>query len=68
MSKSLKKSDVRFFPEAKILVRTAKDYRDYTGGPNHFRSYDQFFAGNIFPPSHEACVTDYSVTGNVRHV
>ncbi len=60
-------ADVRFFPVARILVRTAKGLKDFTGGPNHFVTYDQFFSGNFFPPSHETCVTDYSVRGSVRH-
>ena len=29
-------SDVRYFPDDKLLIRTAKDYRDFTGGTNHF--------------------------------
>ena len=29
-------SDVRHFPEDKVLIRTAKDYRDFTGGGNNY--------------------------------
>ena len=29
-------SDVRHFPEDKVLIRTAKDYKDYTGGGNTY--------------------------------
>ena len=29
-------SDVRHFPEDKVLIRTAKDYRDFTGGGNTY--------------------------------
>jgi hypothetical protein len=30
-------SDVRFFPDRRLLYRTAKDYKDYTGGRNRYR-------------------------------
>ena len=37
-------SDVRHFPPtgggADLLIRTAKDYKDYTGGSNNFSSLD----------------------------
>ena len=29
-------SDVRYFNINNILIRTAKDYRDFTGGSNHY--------------------------------
>jgi hypothetical protein len=29
-------SDVRFFHDRKLLYRTAKDYKDYTGGRNRY--------------------------------
>lgn len=29
-------SDVRYFPEEKMLVRTAKHYKDFTGGANNY--------------------------------
>ena len=29
-------SDVRYFKVDNILIRTAKDYRDFTGGTNHY--------------------------------
>ena len=29
-------SDVRHFKVDNILIRTAKDYRDFTGGTNHY--------------------------------
>ena len=29
-------SDVRHFPEDKVLIRTAKDYKDFTGGGNNY--------------------------------
>ena len=29
-------SDVRHFPGDQVLLRTAKDYKDYTGGSNNF--------------------------------
>ena len=32
-------SDVRYFKEGKILIRTAKDFKDYTGGSNNYISY-----------------------------
>lgn len=38
-------SDVRHFPNdwySNILIRTAKDDRDYTGGPNHYTSLKHF--------------------------
>lgn len=31
-------SDVRYFPKAEMLIRTAKHHRDFTGGSNHFVS------------------------------
>lgn len=30
-------SDVRYFPEPKMLIRKAKDYQDYTGETNTYR-------------------------------
>ena len=33
-------SDVRHFPEDNVLIRTAKDYKDYTGGGNNFCSLE----------------------------
>jgi hypothetical protein len=37
-------SDVRHFPStgggADLLIRTAKDYKDYTGGSNNYSSLD----------------------------
>jgi hypothetical protein len=33
-------SDVRFFPNGKLLIRTATDYKDYTGGSNNYLSID----------------------------
>jgi len=32
-------SDVRYFKEGNILIRTAKDFKDYTGGSNSYISY-----------------------------
>jgi hypothetical protein len=32
-------SDVRYFKEGKILIRTAKNFKDYTGGSNNYISY-----------------------------
>ena len=29
-------SDVRHFPDERVLIRTAKDYKDYTGGGNTY--------------------------------
>ena len=29
-------SDVRYFKEKRMLIRTAKDYKDFTGGPNNY--------------------------------
>lgn len=29
-------SDVRHFPSDNMLIRTAKDYKDFTGGTNHY--------------------------------
>ena len=29
-------SDVRHFPDDKMLIRTAKDYKDFTGGTNNY--------------------------------
>ncbi len=29
-------SDLRHFPRTNILIRTARDYKDYTGGRNQF--------------------------------
>jgi hypothetical protein len=29
-------SDIRFFKEEKLLIRTAKGYKDYTGGSNRY--------------------------------
>lgn len=37
-------SDVRFFPDARVLVRTAKHEKDYTGGTNHYQPYSVFFS------------------------
>ena len=33
-------SDVRHFFDNKVLIRTAKDYKDYTGGGNNFARLD----------------------------
>lgn len=38
-------SDVRFFPEdwhKRILIRTAKDEKDFTGGTNNFTTLESF--------------------------
>jgi hypothetical protein len=38
-------ADVRFFPNAwakNILVRTAKDTKDFTGGINHYTTLEEF--------------------------
>lgn len=44
-------SDVRYaYPHEKyqMLIRTAKDYKDYTGGSNHFIEIaDNIFVGNL---------------------
>jgi len=40
-------SDVRYFPQTDMLIRTAKSYRDYTGGPNHRVSIDSNFEQNF---------------------
>lgn len=40
-------SDVRFFPGDKMLVRTAKDYRDFTGGHNEYVSINDSFEANL---------------------
>jgi len=43
-------SDVRHFPENKMLIRTAKDYKDYTGGSNNwFEIKKGMFNQNMFP-------------------
>ncbi len=41
-------SDVRFFPGdwfEHILIRTAKNDHDYTGGANHYQSLDNILNG-----------------------
>lgn len=40
-------SDVRFFPGERMLIRTAKSYRDYTGGRNHSVPIDSKFEENF---------------------
>lgn len=35
-------SDVRSFPFDRLLVRTATDIKDYTGGPNNYVRLEQF--------------------------
>jgi len=35
-------SDVRFFPGDRILIRTAKNEKDYNGGTNHQTGYEHF--------------------------
>ena len=32
----LSSSDVRYFPYNRLLIRTARDYKDYTGGYNEY--------------------------------
>ena len=34
-------SDVRSFPDNKILLRTAKDFNDFTGGSNNYANHDK---------------------------
>lgn len=40
-------SDVRYFPGDKMLVRTAKDYRDFTGGTNQYVAIDENFESRL---------------------
>lgn len=40
-------SDVRYFPGEKMLIRTAKDYRDFTGGTNNSVSINDGFEKNL---------------------
>lgn len=40
-------SDVRFFPGDKMLVRTAKHYKDFTGGTNYMVPLDEDFEDNL---------------------
>lgn len=40
-------SDVRYFPGERMLIRTAKDYKDYTGGSNHYVGVDSDFKANL---------------------
>lgn len=40
-------SDVRYFPNTGLLIRTAKDYRDYTGGSNHNVVIDENFEKSL---------------------
>jgi hypothetical protein len=40
-------SDVRYFPGDKMLIRAAKDYHDYTGGPNNYVPIDRDFEANL---------------------
>lgn len=34
-------SDVRHFPKADLLIRTAKDFKDYTGGCNNYLPFSE---------------------------
>jgi hypothetical protein len=38
-------SDIRFFPFDNILIRTAKDFKDYTGGSNNYILTNDFSNG-----------------------
>lgn len=40
-------SDVRFFPEDKLLYRTAESYKDYTGGRNQYATITQGMAQSM---------------------
>ena len=40
-------SDVRYFDVDSILIRTAKDYKDYTGGRNNYRTIRDNMFENI---------------------
>lgn len=40
-------SDVRYFPGEKMLIRTAKDYKDFTGGTNYYVPLDNDFEENL---------------------
>lgn len=40
-------SDVRYEDVDSILIRTAKDYRDFTGGRNNFRPIEDGMLDNI---------------------
>lgn len=34
-------SDVRHFDDGRLMIRTARDYKDYTGGMNNFCALDK---------------------------
>lgn len=40
-------SDVRYFTPENVLIRTAKDYKDYTRGRNDYISLDDNFSENL---------------------
>ena len=40
-------SDVRHFPDSNLLIRTAKSYKDYTGGCNQYIKIDMNMFSNI---------------------
>ena len=40
-------SDVRYFPESSMLIRTVKDFRDFTGGCNQYVKMDNDFEQNL---------------------
>lgn len=37
-------SDVRYFNDKRIMYRTAKNYKDYTGGQNRYRAIERGMA------------------------
>ena len=40
-------SDVRHFPGGQLLIRTAKSYKDYSGGTNQYLDVDSKFADRL---------------------
>ncbi len=40
-------SDVRYFPGEKMLIRKAKDYRDFIGGTNNYVPINDGFEANL---------------------
>lgn len=43
-------SDVRFFPEERLLYRTAKDYKDFSGGTNRYVKIETGMAKKMHAP------------------
>jgi len=40
-------SDVRFSPRSPMLIRTAKSFKDFTGGSNGYIHFDENFEQNL---------------------